>query len=64
MHMRRRAVTALVVVGLVALVVASAASAQGAKKLEPLNQYLVSGRINPEDLARAGYDLTTLLAGG
>jgi hypothetical protein len=58
MHMRSRAVTALVVVGLVALVVASAASAQGSKKLEPLNQYLVSGKVDTDELARAGYDLT------
>ena len=58
MHMRKGAGAALAVVGLTALVAASPASAQGAKKLEPLNQYVVSGRINPEDLARAGYDLT------
>ena len=57
MHMRRGAAAALAVVGLTALV-AGPASAQGAKKLEPLNQYVVSGRIDPEALARAGYDLT------
>jgi hypothetical protein len=58
MHMRKSAGTALAVVGLTVLVAASSASAQGTKRLEPLNQYVVSGRINPEDLARAGYDLT------
>ncbi len=58
MPMRKGAGAALAVVGLMALVAAGPASAQGAKKLEPLNQYVVSGRINPEDLARAGYDLT------
>jgi hypothetical protein len=57
MHMRKGAAAALAVMGLTALV-AGPASAQGAKKLEPLNQYVVSGRIDPEDLARAGYDLT------
>ena len=31
---------------------------RASKQIEPLNQYVVSGRINPEDLARAGYDLT------
>ncbi|HMI71152.1 MAG TPA: M14 family zinc carboxypeptidase, partial [Solirubrobacteraceae bacterium] len=58
MQMRKGAGAALAVVGLTALVAASPASAQGAKKLEPLNQYVVSGKIDPEDLARAGQDLT------
>jgi hypothetical protein len=58
MHVRKGAGTALVVVGLTALAAASPASAQGVKRLEPLNQYVVSGKIDPEDLARAGYDLT------
>jgi hypothetical protein len=58
MHMRKSAGAALAVVGLTALVAASSASAQGPKKLEPLNQYVVSGKIDPEDLARAGQDLT------
>jgi hypothetical protein len=42
MQMRKGAGTALAVMGLAALV-ASPASAQGAKKLEPLNQYVVTG---------------------
>jgi Zinc carboxypeptidase/Immune inhibitor A-like, MAM domain len=58
MQMRKGAGAALAVVGLTALVAASPASAQGPKKLEPLNQYVVSGKIDPEDLARAGQDLT------
>jgi len=58
MQMRKSAGAALAVVGLTALVAASPASAQGPKKLEPLNQYVVSGKIDPEDLARAGQDLT------
>ena len=57
MQMRKRARAALAVMGLAALA-ASPASAQGTKKLEPLNQYVVSGKIDPEDLARAGQDLT------
>jgi Zinc carboxypeptidase len=58
MHMRTRAGTALAVVGLTALIAASPASAQGGKKLEPLNQYVVTGKIDPEDLARGGQNLT------
>jgi Zinc carboxypeptidase len=58
MQMRKGAGAALAVVGLTTLVAASPASAQGTKKLEPLNQYVVSGKIDPEDLARAGQDLT------
>jgi hypothetical protein len=57
MHMRKGAGAALAVVGLTALVAATPASAQGAKKLEPLNQYVVSGKVNTDELARAGYDL-------
>ena len=57
MQMRKGACAALAVMGLAALV-ASPASAQGTKKLEPLNQYVVSGKIDPEDLARAGQDLS------
>ena len=57
MHMRRFAHAAVAAVGLAAMA-ATPAAAAGTKLIEPLNQYVVSGRINPEDLARAGYDLT------
>ena len=57
MHMRRFARAAVAAAGLAAIA-ATPASAAGTKLIEPLNQYVVSGRINPEDLARAGYDLT------
>jgi hypothetical protein len=58
MHMRRFARAAVAAVGLVALAAATPASAAGTKLTQPLNQYVVSGKINPEDLARAGFDLT------
>jgi Zinc carboxypeptidase/Immune inhibitor A-like, MAM domain len=58
MHMRRFARAAVAAVGLAALAAATPASAAGTKLTEPLNQYVVSGKINPEDLARAGFDLT------
>lgn len=57
MHMPRSAHAALAVVGLTVLVAASPASAQRAKRLEPLNQYVVSGKVDTDELARAGYDL-------
>ena len=57
MHMRRFARAAVAAAGLAAMA-ATPAAAAGSKQSEPLNQYVVSGRINPEDLARAGYDLT------
>ncbi|HEY7619376.1 MAG TPA: M14 family metallopeptidase, partial [Solirubrobacteraceae bacterium] len=56
--MRRYARAALAAAGLAALVAASPAGAAGHKKIEPLNQYVVSGKVNPEDLARKGFDLT------
>src|SRR6188472_1665956 len=58
MHMRRFARAAVAAVGLAALAAATPASAAGTKLTQPLNQYVVSGKINPEDLARAGFDLT------
>ena len=58
MQMRRHACAALAVVGLTALAVAAPASAAGGKTIEPLNQYVVGGKVNPEDLARKGFDLT------
>ena len=63
MHMRRFARAAVAAVGLAAMA-ATPAAAAGTKLIEPLNQYVVSGRINPEDLARAGYDLTEARAPG
>ena len=57
MHMRRFAHAAVAAVGLAAMA-ATPAAAAGTKLIEPLNQYVVSGKVNPEDLARAGYDLT------
>jgi hypothetical protein len=57
MHMRRFARAAVAAVGLAALA-ATPASAAGTKLTEPLNQYVVSGKVNPEDLARKGFDLT------
>src|SRR4051812_9282762 len=41
---------------LAAVSVAPSASAAGSKRFEPLNQYLVS-KIDPETLARAGFDM-------
>src|SRR3954454_14744431 len=73
MHMRRFARAAVAAAGLAALggtprapPPAAApgarppppASAAGTKLTEPLNQYVVSGKVNPEDLARRGFDLT------
>jgi hypothetical protein len=55
-----RATVALLVVGLLALVGAGPASAKKAhrKLLQPLNQYVVSGKVNTDELARAGFDLS------
>jgi hypothetical protein len=57
MHMRKGAGAALAVVGLTALVAASPASAQGGKTVEPLNQYVISGKVDTDALARAGFDM-------
>ena len=57
MHMRRFAHAAVAAVGLAAMA-ATPAAAAGTKLIEPLNQYVVSGKVNPEDLARKGFDLT------
>jgi Zinc carboxypeptidase/Immune inhibitor A peptidase M6 len=58
MHKRRHACAAFAAVAAAALAVAVPASAAGRKTIEPLNQYVVSGKVNPEDLARKGFDLT------
>ena len=57
MHMRRIAQAAVAALGLAAMA-ATPAAAAGTKLIEPLNQYVVSGKVNPEDLARKGFDLT------
>ena len=64
MHMRRFARAAVAAVGLAALAAATPAAAAGTKLTEPLNQYVVSGKVNPEDLARKGFDLTEAQAQG
>jgi hypothetical protein len=51
----RCAVTAALAV-LAVVSVASSAAAAGSKRFEPLNQYLV-GKVDPETLARAGFDM-------
>jgi hypothetical protein len=54
MHMRRCARAALALAGLTAL--AAAGSASG-KTVEPLNQYVISGKVDTDALARAGFDM-------
>src|SRR3954453_10010187 len=57
-HMlRKRATMACAVVGLVAACGTSSASAQSRRTEEPLNQYVISGKIDPDALARAGFDM-------
>jgi hypothetical protein len=58
MHMRRFARAAVAAAGFAAMVAATPAAAAGTKLTEPLNQYVVSGKVDPEDLARKGFDLT------
>jgi hypothetical protein len=48
---------ACVAVGLIETLGASAASAQTGNTVEPLNQYEVSGHVDTDALARAGYDM-------
>ncbi len=54
MDLRKRAVTAAVAVGLLGTLGASTAAAD---TVEPLNQYVVSGKVDTDALARAGFDL-------
>jgi Zinc carboxypeptidase/Immune inhibitor A peptidase M6 len=56
MRVGRHAILALVVVGLLGLLGAGPAMA-GGKIVEPLNQYLVSGKVDTDALARAGFDM-------
>jgi hypothetical protein len=57
MRLRRRACPALAVAGLLALAGAGSATAQGGKTVEPLNQYVISGKVDTDALARAGFDM-------
>ena len=57
MHMRRFAHAACAAVGFAALAAATPAAAAGTDFTEPLNQYVVSGKITAEDLARKGFDM-------
>ena len=54
MHLRKHAVLACAAVGLVGAFGASSAAAQS---VEPLNQYVVSGHVDTDALARAGFDM-------
>jgi hypothetical protein len=57
MHIHRSAPALLA--GVAALAVAGPATAQaaGGHRVEPLNQYAISGRVTADQLARAGFDL-------
>src|SRR4051794_16354373 len=57
-HMHSRRTARALVAGLLALSVSvGGAQAAGAKTIEPLNRYVVSGKLNTDELARAGFDL-------
>ena len=57
-HMlRKRAGMACVVAGLLVVCGASSASAQSRRTVEPLNQYVISGKVDTDELARAGFDM-------
>jgi hypothetical protein len=59
MHGRRTARALLA--GMAALTaIAGSAQAAGARTVEPLNQYAISGKVDTDELARAGYDLNEL----
>jgi hypothetical protein len=57
MRYARRAIPAHVVVGMLVLLAAGPAAAGGRKTVEPLNQYVVSGKVDTDALARAGFDM-------
>jgi hypothetical protein len=59
MHCRRsRTARALIVAALLGLAATGGtAQAAGQKFIEPLNQYVISGKLNIDELQRAGYDL-------
>ena len=48
--------TVMAAIALVSAAVPAAAQAKS-RAVEPLNQYLVSGKISGDDLARRGYDM-------
>ena len=58
MHMRRYARAAVAGAGLAALAPPRPPLRRARKQIEPLNQYVVSGKVDTEELARAGFDLT------
>jgi Zinc carboxypeptidase/Immune inhibitor A-like, MAM domain len=65
MFVRTRAWMALAVVALLALAAAGPATAKGHRKLlQPLNQYVISGKVNTDELARAGFDLNEASVSG
>jgi Zinc carboxypeptidase/Immune inhibitor A peptidase M6 len=57
MRYARRAVVAQALVGLMVLLCAGTASAGGRTLVEPLNQYVVTGKVDTDALARAGFDM-------
>src|SRR4051794_2605874 len=59
MHPRRMARALLA--GLTAFAALCGSAQAGDRKVEPLNQYLVSGRVTADQLARQGYDMQEAL---
>jgi hypothetical protein len=57
MHSLRRGLLACAAVGLTAALGAAPAVAQRGATVEPLNQYVVTGKVDTDALARAGFDL-------
>jgi hypothetical protein len=55
--LRLRATMACATLGLLAVGATSASAQSGRRTEEPLNQYVVSGKIDPDALARAGFDM-------
>ena len=61
MHPKRTARALIAGVMAFAACAAGTAQAAGQRQIEPLNQYLVSGKVNTDELARAGYDMEEAL---
>src|SRR5690242_7299888 len=58
MHLKRSRTTRVLITGLVVLgATAGTAQAAGPRTVEPLNQYTLSGKVNTDELARAGFDV-------
>jgi hypothetical protein len=55
--LRLRATLACASVGLLAFGATSASAQGGRRTEEPLNQYVVSGKVDPDALARDGFDM-------